>query len=44
MDLLTAEPAFDLHNQRWPIYTSAPTLAPATFVVGGAEGTGRVLS
>lgn len=44
MDLLTAEPAFDLHNQRWPIYTSAPTLAPATFVVGGAEGTGRVLN
>jgi glucose-1-phosphate adenylyltransferase len=43
MDLVTAEPTFNLHNQSWPIYTSAPTLPPAKFVVGGGEGTGRVL-
>ncbi|MDQ4071162.1 MAG: glucose-1-phosphate adenylyltransferase [Actinomycetota bacterium] len=42
MDLLSSEPAFNLHNQRWPIYTSAPTSAPATFL-RGAEGTGRVI-
>ena len=43
MDVLSTEPAFNLHNQRWPIYTSAPTSAPATFLVGGAEGSGQVL-
>jgi len=43
MDLVAAEPAFNLANHSWPIYTSAPTLPPAKFVVGGAEGTGRVL-
>jgi glucose-1-phosphate adenylyltransferase len=43
MDLLSAEPAFNLGNDRWPIYTSAPTQPPARFTVGGAEGTGRVL-
>jgi glucose-1-phosphate adenylyltransferase len=42
MDLVSAEPLFNLHNDTWPIYTSAPTLPPAKFV-GGAEGTGRVL-
>ena len=44
MDLVSPEPAFNLHNELWPIYTSAPTSAPATFVGGGAEGTGRVLN
>jgi glucose-1-phosphate adenylyltransferase len=43
MDLLLPEPTFNLGNDRWPIYTSAPTLPPAKFVIGGAEGTGRVL-
>ncbi|MGI8808492.1 MAG: glucose-1-phosphate adenylyltransferase [Acidimicrobiales bacterium] len=43
MDLVAAEPPFNLANSSWPIYTSAPTLPPAKFVVGGAEGTGRVL-
>ncbi len=43
MDLLSSRPAFNLHNQRWPIYTSAPTSAPATFLLGGDEGTGKVL-
>ena len=43
MDLVAPEPTFNLYNHSWPIYTSAPTLPPAKFVVGGAEGTGRVL-
>jgi glucose-1-phosphate adenylyltransferase len=43
MDLLAAEPLFNLDNDRWPIYTSAPTLPPAKFVFEGVEGTGRVL-
>ena len=43
MDLVAAEPTFNLANHSWPIYTSAPTHPPAKFVVGGAEGTGRVL-
>ncbi len=43
MDLVSTEPAFNLYNDSWPIYTSAPTQPPAKFVVGGAEGTGRVL-
>ena len=43
MDLLSSEPAFNLGNDGWPIYTSAPTLPPAKFMIGGGEGTGRVL-
>jgi glucose-1-phosphate adenylyltransferase len=43
MDLLAADPLFNLDNQRWPIYTSAPTLPPAKFVHTGVEGTGQVL-
>jgi glucose-1-phosphate adenylyltransferase len=43
MDLVSPDPVFNLHNQSWPIYTSAPTLPPAKFVFEGAEGTGRVL-
>ena len=42
MDVIAPEPTFNLDNQSWPIYTSAPTMPPARFV-GGAEGTGRVL-
>jgi glucose-1-phosphate adenylyltransferase len=42
MDLMAEEPLFNLHNESWPIYTSAPTLPPAKFVLG-AEGTGRVV-
>jgi len=44
MDLVSKDPAFNLHNQSWPIYTSAPTLPPAKFVFEGAEGTGQVLN
>jgi glucose-1-phosphate adenylyltransferase len=43
MDVISPEPPFNLDNQGWPIYTSAPTMPPARFVAGGAEGTGRVL-
>ncbi|MGI8984873.1 MAG: glucose-1-phosphate adenylyltransferase, partial [Acidimicrobiales bacterium] len=43
-DLVSPDPAFNLDNQSWPIYTSAPTLPPAKFVFEGVEGTGRVLN
>jgi len=33
-DLLTAEPAFDLHNDRWPIRSGTPG-SPARIVAGG---------
>jgi glucose-1-phosphate adenylyltransferase len=44
MDMVSADPVFNLYNESWPIYTSAPTLPPARFVFEGAEGTGRVLN
>ncbi|MGI9032465.1 MAG: glucose-1-phosphate adenylyltransferase, partial [Acidimicrobiales bacterium] len=44
MDLVSPEPTFNLDNQSWPIYTSAPTLPPAKFVFEGVDGTGRVLN
>ncbi len=44
MDLVSAQPKFDLYNQRWPIHTSGPSLPPAKFVLEGSEGTGRVLN
>ena len=43
MDLVSAEPKFNLYNHRWPIHTSGPDLPPAKFVQG-VEGTGRVLN
>ena len=42
MDLVSADPIFNLDNRRWPIYTSAPTLPPAKFVFDGSESSGRV--
>ncbi|HEX2064916.1 MAG TPA: glucose-1-phosphate adenylyltransferase, partial [Acidimicrobiales bacterium] len=44
MDLISSEPAFELHNKHWPIYTWLPPLPPARFVFGGTEGTGQVLN
>jgi len=44
MDIISAEPKFDLYNDRWPIHTSGPALPPAQFVSEGGEGTGRVLN
>ena len=44
MDLVSAQPKFNLYNDRWPIYTSGPSLPPAKFVFEGVEGTGRVLN
>ncbi len=32
MDLVEVQPAFNLYNQDWPIYTSSPQLPPAKFV------------
>ena len=42
MDLVTAEPNFNLYNTRWPIFTSGPPYPPAKFVAG-SEGSGMVL-
>jgi glucose-1-phosphate adenylyltransferase len=44
MDLISAQPKFNLYNDRWPIHTSGPGLPPAKFVFEGVEGTGRVLN
>jgi glucose-1-phosphate adenylyltransferase len=44
MELVSAQPKFNLYNDRWPIYTSGPGLPPAKFVFEGVEGTGRVLN
>jgi glucose-1-phosphate adenylyltransferase len=39
MDLVAVQPAFNLYNQDWPIFTSPPQLPPAKFVF---EEPGRV--
>ena len=39
MDLVAVQPAFNLYNREWPIYTSPPQFPPAKFVF---EETGRV--
>lgn len=39
MDLVAVQPAFNLYNRDWPIYTSPPALPPAKFVF---EEHGRV--
>ena len=44
MDIISADPAFNLHNKQWPIYTWLPPVPPARFVFGGTEGAGRVLN
>ncbi|MDQ4132793.1 MAG: glucose-1-phosphate adenylyltransferase [Actinomycetota bacterium] len=44
MDLVTAQPTFNLYNDKWPIYTSGPPLPPAKFVYEGEQGTGDVLN
>jgi glucose-1-phosphate adenylyltransferase len=35
MDLVSVTPIFNLYNDRWPIYTLAPQMPPAKFVLGG---------
>jgi len=37
MDLISAEPAFNLYNREWPIYSHLDSSPPARFV-GGVEG------
>jgi glucose-1-phosphate adenylyltransferase len=38
MDLCAVQPLFNLYNDKWPILTHVPSLAPAKFVHDGAEG------
>ena len=35
MDLVSVHPIFNLYNEKWPILTNMPALAPAKFVQGG---------
>ena len=35
MDLVSVHPIFNLYNERWPILTNMPAMAPAKFVQGG---------
>ena len=35
MDLVSVHPVFNLYNEKWPILTNMPALAPAKFVQGG---------
>ncbi|MGQ4511202.1 glucose-1-phosphate adenylyltransferase [Streptomyces sp. DW26H14] len=35
MDLVSPQPAFNLDNRRWPLYTNAHQLPPARFAAGG---------
>ncbi|MBX6721897.1 MAG: glucose-1-phosphate adenylyltransferase [Dactylosporangium sp.] len=43
MDLIAPEPAFDLYNYEWPIYTEQPPWPPARFVHGPDEPVGRAI-
>ena len=42
MELLSAEPPFDLHNREWPILTWNEPLAPATFLTPAGSDPGRI--
>ncbi|MDY7094193.1 MAG: glucose-1-phosphate adenylyltransferase [Acidobacteriota bacterium] len=44
MDLVAANPTFDLYNRRWPILSWQYPDPPAKFVHEGAERTGRALN
>src|SRR5690606_35131484 len=35
MDLVSADPAFNLHNREWPVYTNLPAYPGAKLVDGG---------
>jgi glucose-1-phosphate adenylyltransferase len=41
MDLCAAQPVFNLYNDRWPILTHVPSLAPAKFVHDSGDRVGR---
>jgi glucose-1-phosphate adenylyltransferase len=43
MDLCAIEPVFNLYNDRWPIYTNVPSLAPAKFVHNKGDRVGRAI-
>jgi glucose-1-phosphate adenylyltransferase len=44
MDLVAVQPAFNLYNGEWPIYTSAPQLPPAKFVFEEPGRTSQVFN
>ncbi|GAA3871335.1 glucose-1-phosphate adenylyltransferase [Saccharothrix violaceirubra] len=49
MDLVSADPVFDIYNRSWPIRTATPPLPPAKFVAGGSAedsmvGPGSIVS
>ena len=49
MDLVSVHPVFNLYNDKWPILTNMPALAPAKFVQGGTAhesivGAGSILA
>ncbi|WP_026422345.1 glucose-1-phosphate adenylyltransferase [Actinokineospora inagensis] len=49
MDLVSVHPVFNLYNQKWPIRTATPPLAPAKFVNSGTAtesivGPGSIIS
>ena len=43
MDLCAVVPVFNLYNDRWPIFTSVPSLPPAKFVHDDGERQGRAI-
>ncbi len=43
MDLCAALPVFNLYNERWPIFTNAPSQPPAKFVHDSGDRVGRAL-
>jgi glucose-1-phosphate adenylyltransferase len=43
MDLCAVLPVFNLYNDRWPIFTSVPSLPPAKFVHDDGERQGRAI-
>jgi glucose-1-phosphate adenylyltransferase len=42
MDLVAPLPVFNLYNDKWPVYTSGPSLPPAKIVYDGEYGAGEV--
>ena len=43
MDLCAPLPAFDLYNDRWPIYTEVPSQPPAKFVHASGDRVGHAI-
>src|SRR5262245_11598167 len=43
MDLISAQPVFNLYNDQWPIYTGHDPLPPAKFVHNDGDRVGRAI-